>query len=87
MIIAWISCLVMVMRIEGEVFEEREFEEQTRIKLVSKASIAYGFLVTQKSLITYYICMCLNLIYPKDLPRNICSTLFVTHGRFCILEG
>ena len=68
--IVWISCLVMVMRIEGEVFKEQEFEEQTRIKLVSKASIAYGFLVTHQSLITLYICMCLNLIYPKDMPRN-----------------
>ena len=26
--IVWKSCLVMDMRIEGEVFEEQEFEEQ-----------------------------------------------------------
>jgi len=68
--IVWISCLVMVMRIEGEVFEDQEFEEQYQDQACEQGKYILWFPCYLATLITFQHMHVSNLIYPKGMPRN-----------------
>jgi hypothetical protein len=60
---------VMVMRIEGEVFEEQVFEEQFQDQAFEEGKYSLWFPCYLATLITFIHMHVSNLIYPKDMPR------------------
>jgi hypothetical protein len=58
----------MVMRIEGEVFEEQVFEDQFQDQAFVEGKYSLWFPCYPAIIITFIHMHVSNLIYPKDMP-------------------